>query len=271
MFLARHGEKGIKQLNRIQRQHERLAITANTIKRERGMDIFTGREIIIPPDILHLDNWSTSFKRLIAGVRENGVAVVEIEGALQVVGYKNDMERDSLGAAAHGIYHMLERQKPCLLEDDAETELKQMRDRLEPLMNFRSSIYYGDFLAPWMLGEEDLILDIVFGRIVVVMHLDPYGLIQLSEKMKLPLRWATRAERAKDANSPIGLQAVRFRNGILVTAADEPKMFVAPGWVKRVMFDLILPSSLVRGGYEGREVMIREAKLSGWGRTKPTA
>ena len=258
MFREKHGEDGVKQLSRVQRQHERLAITAGTITRERGMDIFTGREIIIPPDVLTLENWSMLFERLIADIRKNGVAFMEIEGALQVVGYENDILGASSGAAAHVIYHMHDRHKPCLLKDDAETELKQIRDRLEPLVNFRSSIYYGDFIAPWMFGEEDLILDIVFGRIVILMHLDPYGLIQLSEKMKLPLRWATRVERAKEAHSPQSMQPMMFRHGILLTVADEPRMLVGPGWVKRVMFDFILPSWLIRGAYHGREDIIRE-------------
>lgn len=68
MFRTKHGDTGVKQFSRIQRQHERLALTEETIKKERGMDIFTGKEIIIPPDVLVLGNWSKSFDRIITNV-----------------------------------------------------------------------------------------------------------------------------------------------------------------------------------------------------------
>lgn len=56
------------------------------------------------------------------------------------------------------------------------------------------------------------------------------------------------------------MQPMMFRHGILVTVADEPRMLVGPGWVKRVMFDFILPSWLIRGAYHGREDIIREVE-----------
>jgi hypothetical protein len=257
MFRARHGDTAIKQLSRVQRQHERLTITEETIKRERGMDISTGKEIMISSDVLALGNWLELFERLIAGVRSRGFAVTEIEGALQIAAYGGNISGDHTGAIGHAIYHMLDPDKPCLLEDNVEIELKQMRDRLEPLINFRSAIYYGDFLTPWALGEDNLILDIVFGRVVVLMHFDPYGLIKLSEKMKLPLRWATKAERAKDAREKEVFQPMKFKHGILVTTANEPMVYVGPGWFKRVLFDFTLPSWLIRGIYHSREDMIK--------------
>jgi len=260
IFRAKHGDAGVKQLSRAQRQHERLAITAETVKRERGMDISTGKEIIIPPDVLVLENWLKLFERLITEVRSRGFAITEIEGALQIAAYGADISGDHSGAIAHAIYHMLDPDKPCLLEDNTETELKQIRDRLEPLIDFRSAIYYGDFLTPWILGQDNLILDIVFGRIVILMHFDPYGLIKLSEKMKLPLRWATKAEKAKDAHEKEVMQPMKFKHGILVTTANEPMVYVGPGWFKRVLFDFTLPSWLIRGIYHMREDIIREVK-----------
>ena len=155
---------------------------------------------------------------------------------------------------------MLDPDKECLLEDDAETELKQTRDRLEPLIDFRSAIYYGDFPTPWMLGEENSILDIVFGRIVILMHLDPYGLIKLSEKMKFPLRWATKAERAEKAHEKEGMQPMKFRHGILATTANEPVVYMGPGWFKRMLFDFALPSDLIRGMCRARREIVREVK-----------
>ena len=260
MFRAKHGDTAIKQLRRVQRQHERLAITAETIKRERGMDISTGKEIIIPSDVLALGNWLKLFERLITEVRSRGFAITEIEGALQIAAYGGDISGDHSGAIAHAIYHMLDPDKPCLLEDNAETELKQMRDRLEHLIDFRSAIYYGDFLTPWVVGEDNLILDIVFGRIVILMHFDPHGLMKLSQKMKLPLRWATKAESAKHAHEKEVLQPMKFKHGILVTTANEPMVYVGPGWFKRVLFDFTLPSWLIRGVYHSREDMIKEVK-----------
>jgi hypothetical protein len=92
------------------------------------------------------------------------------------------------------------------------------------------------------------------------MHLDPFALIRLSEKTNLPLRWATRGERAGKAHEAKGMQPLNFRHGILTTVADEPRIYVGPGWLKRVMFDLATPSCMIRGISDGREQIMREAK-----------
>lgn len=251
-FKVRHGESGIKQLNRIQRQHERLYAAKSLLENDQGKDILTGKEIRLPKDIIFLENWFELFAQILMDVRRWGIGLREVEGVLQVVAYRHDFPGASRESVAHAIYHILEPDNRCVLKEDAQKEFSKMRDRLEPLMDMRSSIYYGDFLTPWILpgADENTIFDILFGRTVILMHLDPFGLIRLSEKMKLPFRWATREEEAKTAQDRTVAQPMKFLHGILVTGEREPKMVLGPGWFKRIWFDFASPSQLIRDSYK---------------------
>jgi hypothetical protein len=251
-FKARHGESGIKQLTRIQRQHERLSAAISILESDQGMDILTGTEIHLSKDIIFLENWFDLLAQILMDVRKRGIAFREVEGVVQIVAHRHNFPGVSRRSVAHAIYHILDPDNPCLLKEDAQKEFSGMRDRLEPLMDLRDSIYYGDFLAPWVLpgADENTILDILFGQTVVLMHLDPLGLIRLSEKMELPLRWATREEEAKSAQDRAVAQPMRFRHGILITAERGPKIVLGPGLFKRIWFDFALPSQLIRDTYK---------------------
>ena len=93
--------------------------------------------------------------------------------------------------------------------------------------------------------------DVVFGRIKILMHLDPPRLIEESKSIGRPLRWATRKERAHASELAGTSDLDVFRGRRLVAAAGPGNL--GPGMVARVFYDFVRPSSAVGMVYHGQE------------------
>lgn len=245
-FEQLHGSKAIKQIKRVQNQQHRVKSTIETIKTERGKDVLTGQNFLTSERPLVLETWHEEFIKLLNTIKKRGRAAITVEGCLNIVGYQS---RTGItpGVAAHLIYHRLIRDPNCMGLEEGDA----IRNRVRMLFDFRQALEDCDYLTPWTFPGDhpDVVMDIIFGRTIIKLHIDPDRLIELSTEMELPLRWATRKEMKFLAESKQVSRPASFGGKALITDRDEPTMFVGPGMVKRVMFDFTKPSSLVRMAY----------------------
>ena len=197
---ASHGDSGVRQIRRQKRQLDRLSSVANVIENERGTDPRSGHGLIISSDYIELDDWTEVFHDLVVDTRKHGGAAANIQGALQVAMIDSTTAKDAQAAAtsAMGITFLQMLDGPDALPDRPAELVSRISERLYGIHDFRSALFSNEFMAPWRLPhpEFDTVFDVLFGRILIGLHLDPIGLISLSESMGQPLRWATRKEKS---------------------------------------------------------------------------
>lgn len=141
---------------------------------------------------------------------------------------------------------------PDALPDRPAELVSRISERLYGIHDFRSALFSNEFMAPWRLPhpEFDTVFDVLFGRILIGLHLDPIGLISLSESMGQPLRWATRKEKSGLSETRGISDLAVFKGGMLGTASGASTQ-MGPGIPARILFDFITPAAGIRMMYHG--------------------
>lgn len=248
---ARFGEKGISQAKRMERQQLRMQQVRTALKEEEGVDLRTGHRWKTSAEYFEVEDWWEEFSSAVDQARSEGGSAVQIEGALQLVvlDLRQDPEKKDL-ILAKLLMHSLLAGSVGDSEDPVGTATK-VNERLYPVRDLMGSVYTGEFAAPWLLPHLDpeLVFDVVFGRVKILMHLDPPGLITLSGGLGRPLRWATRKENAYGSELP-GTSDLDVFKGKRLMAASGPGN-LGSGIVARVFYDFVRPSSAVGMVYHG--------------------
>ncbi len=247
-FKAEYGQSGINQLERIQRQEDRLKRSWEVIRTEKGEDVRTGEPIKISREEADTDFWGKDFLKVVEEAQKSNGYVKGLDGTLFVVAYRSDTGLPDI-AVLDLIYRMLEPDEPSFLEEGPKG-LEKIQDRVQPIVDFRDSLFCGAYLAPWLLAADlETRMDIVFGRLRVFVYLDPEGLISLSERMDLPIRWSKKSERAKYAERDKAASPMQFSDNFLVTDTEDWRITLGPGMWQRAVFDFVTPRSVVRMMY----------------------
>ncbi len=206
---------------------------STALQDEEGTDLRTGRAWKATNEYFETENWWDEFGSAVEQVRSKGGSAIQIDSSLQVVvlDLRQDPEKKDLLFAKFLIHSFLVGSAGEI--DDPIGTAARVKERRYPVRDLAASPYTGEFAAPWLLPHPDLelVFDLVFGRIKVLMHLDPPGLIEKSKSMGGALRWATRKERALASELAGTSDLDVFRGRRLVAAAGPGNL--GPGIVAR--------------------------------------
>lgn len=195
-FVQDEGMDVFKQAMRVAKQQIRGLQVQQVINTEKGVDLITGLHVLIPDQEIEEEDYDDVLRELVKTCKNRGYALSIIDDALWLGVFDASEIADPLSAFAHSIYHAIRPEKTCLLfgsENERESEFSEIRKSLYPIVDLRQGLST-PLSKPLFLRriESETILDIIFGRIVVLTYLDFERLFDRSKSMGIAARWSTK-------------------------------------------------------------------------------
>ena len=115
----------------------------------------------------------------------------------------------------------------------------------------------GLFSKPY---PEDMIMDILFGKVQIFVGIDYDKLIEYANDIGLPLRWSTKRELQDiRERSPLAVNEIfGFNNKGLVIADGETQAFLGMGFMSRLLFDNKTPQIQLKNRLETWKEMMEK-------------
>jgi hypothetical protein len=222
---AKFDEKTMKQAKRMQRQQERAVRAADVINNDRGIDPVSGAEIIVSTPTVFTENYHEELGKLQNDLKEKVCAYTCLEGCLHIGMYRNK----GITMARFAIEEILKEQTANYIMIDW---LSITRNLSEPL-----------FAKPF---SPDFIIDVLTGKIKIIMGLNLDTLIDLFNVFGLKSRWLTEKETTQNKQNAIREGIVIFnKRGIVVTLPDYGEVPISGGILSKILYDNIRPTSVV--------------------------
>ncbi|MGI4866128.1 MAG: hypothetical protein ACRYFZ_19545 [Janthinobacterium lividum] len=217
----------VKQARRMLRQQKRMTQAVQVMNTDTGIDPATQKPIIVSTPTSITEYYYDELIELQEQLKTQVWAYTLIEGCLHI-----GMYRDEGLARGPQILKLLveEKTKNFILID----WLAITREVSEPL-----------FAKPL---DPDLIIDILTGRVKVIMGLDLDGLIEAFNITGLPTRWMSTKETAKQASIHDSKTLVRSHNQAITwdnpNDEKEGKGVMGQGVISKILYDNIKPTSM---------------------------
>ena len=219
--------KFLDQVERTIRQMEKGSRLTNLIKNEKGPDPFTGQNTVIgeishPLEFYH-DVVFSMFQELKTSIWSHRV----IEGIVYVGMYRNTAIRKSTNTFESFISTKFEEKFPVMpYNSQLFAPIK------EPI-----------FQKPY---GTDNIMSIVLGRTVMLVCVDLNALLQLFNSNGIEAKWMSRKETQKSKETGAKFpKPFEFNKQAISVVKDGKKLILGDGFLSRLVYDSLLPSSLV--------------------------
>lgn len=221
-LMAKLNDTTIKQIDRRLRQQERALNAINVINTDKGIDPVSGKNILVSTPRTQTEYYYNDLIRLENEIKNKIWAYTIVDNCLHIGAYREE----GLLMAPFAIEQILkEKTKNFIMID----WLSITRNLSQPL-----------FAKPL---SRDFNIDILSGRIKVIMGLDIDSLIELFNLLGLKTRWLSEKETAKARQNAIrqGLIVVNKR-GISVTLLRGQEVNLSGGTLSKIFYDNINPS-----------------------------
>lgn len=225
-FRAKNGDGKYKQLCRVLRQDERGRNLERTLNTGIGIDPVFQAPIEISDDTIVLKSFTDRLAEALVKSREKGWAIDLIDECLYVGAYCGPLPMEAAFT-------------PWVKSSTRKLILPY------PVVDLRSSLFVPLMTPLFVSGlpETDL-MDIAFGRMVVMMYYDIDGLVQLAEAAGITATWEPNpgprvGKMTSGAYSYLG-------NRTLVLTYNGRRLFLQDGMIARVLYDWTYPAETVR-------------------------
>ena len=214
-----------KQIKRNVRQRKRGMQFEEVVNNDKGIDPATGEYIHMPTPTINAVYYNDLLGEMEETLKTNNWAYQYIPGGVHIGMYKND----ALLMAKFAIEHIVKEKTLNYILVDWQSIIDQLS---EPL--------FSKPLSP------DFIIDILTGRVRVIIALDCDELIAEFNRFGLNAKWLSQKEtmQLKQTNKNIeGLFEVNGR-AISVSKKDGTKITIYGGIISKIIYDNILPGSI---------------------------
>jgi hypothetical protein len=246
LFAESEGKKAVGQLVRIAKQHYRMAELDSIIKTGKGTDFVTGEQITIPDKYYTEEDYFESFRDMVEVCRKDKIAVGCIDDCLFIGVF--DARGFGRGPRwmkfifEHEVYHLLNKGEDCGLDgsnDEGRGEVRRIARENYLTMDLRRGFYVPSALPLylWPLDRETM-LDIIFGRIVVLSYLDMGRLFQIASVMGFETGWSKTDDGMSDYFSKLGKRPFVKKGDVEFQIGD--------GSLVRVQLNGIRPTSVLK-------------------------
>lgn len=217
-------EKTIKQMKRMQRQQERAVKAIDVVNNDKGIDHVSGGKIVVCTPTVFTENYHEELSKLQDDLKEKIWAYTCIETCLHIGMYRDN----GITMAGYAIVELLKNKTANYIIIDW---LSITHNLSEPL--------FGKPFSP------DFIIDVLTGKIKIIIGLDLDALIDTFNVFGLKARWLTEKEtnKIKQAAKIEGMVIVNKR-GIAVTPPDQQKSIIFGGTLSKILYDSIKPTSI---------------------------
>lgn len=244
------GRHSRRQAQRMIRQQQRLKGAENIIETDAGIDPKLMQPMRMLPKPVETEGYFEAIREMCAICREIGSSSAELGGCLRMLAMtEKERKHQTVGSACHVFYHLANKGAECELKEggNAEAELAAIDRSLmfADLVEHNMESGWGMPIFLWEVPDQDR-MDLVMGRITILVQFDIEAFFKLAESSGLKLSWITGAdsERLREMShiipgSPNSRGAkVEFPGGLTHTLMS--------GFFARAVSDLTPPAQLVR-------------------------
>jgi len=219
-------DKTIKQLKRMQRQQERAVKATDVINNDKGIDPVSGGNIVVSTPTVFTEYYHEELSKLQDDLKNKIWAYTCLETCLHIGMYRDE----GIVMAGFAIEEILKEQTANYIIIDW---LAITHNLSEPL--------FGKPFSP------EFIIDVLTGKIKIIIGLDLDALIYTFNVFGLESRWLTEKETAKIKQRAIreGMVIINKR-GIAVTLPDQKEVIISGGTISKILYDSIKPTSIAK-------------------------
>lgn len=221
-FKEKFNATTVEQVKRMQRQVTRGLQALEVINTDKGTDPATGKEIIINTPTISTEFYNKELRQLYLDLKDKTWAYTVVEECIHIGMYRDE-----------GL--LLTRAIPEIMKATAENYF--IIDWLSITRNLSAPI----FIKPF---PPEFIIDIMTGKIKVIMGLDLDALIELFNLSGIPARWMSKKEttKAKEGFADKTLIIVNHRG--ISYKLGEHEIFMGGGIASKLLYDCIRPSNI---------------------------
>lgn len=214
----------VKQIKRMQRQKERAIRATDVINNDKGIDPVSGENIIINSSTVVTEYYFPELMQLQEDLQNKNWAYTVIDKCLHIGMYKDK-----------GIM-MAEFTIKAILQQQTENYI------LIDWLSIKENLSQPVFAKPF---SPDFIIDVLTGKIKIIIGLNVDILIELFNYLGLKTRWLTPKETArKQQKATIKGMVIVKKRGIAITYPDGQEAILYGGILSKILYDSIRPSNI---------------------------
>ncbi|KAA6168699.1 hypothetical protein [Pseudomonas veronii] len=226
-FAEKHGESGIKQLQRMLRQTNRMGHVGEILSKGHSRDPDTNHNIYIPEETVFIGSWAEELNGVLDGSDSKGWALDVVEDCLFVASYAGNAMRVN----GHGAFNLWFDNFGGTSNCPRATLIDTLRHPLAlPIFN-------------WHISEKHK-FDILFGRKNVCVGLNVPMLLEKLQKVGLQIREATNKEFSQAEQQ--GFPLARHNGKGYFVGNGEREMQIMDGIFLRVLFHCQRPVNTIQ-------------------------
>lgn len=220
----RFDETTIKQIKRMQKQKQRAIRATDVINNDKGIDPVSGSNIVVSTPKYFTEYYHEELSKLQEDLKNKFWAYTVVDTCVHIGMYRDK----GIMMAGIVIEQTLKKQTENFIIVDW---LSITHNLSEPL--------FGKPFSP------DFIIDILTGKVKVIIGLNLDALIETFNYFGLKSRWMTEKETNKSKQTAVreGIVVVNKR-GLMVTLPSGLEVIISGGTISKILYDSIKPSSV---------------------------
>lgn len=202
-FAQEYGKKALAQAIRVTTQQMKAAQVLQIVQTGKGKDPYLDQDINIPDDILLVDDYDETLNGLVGKCKSDGKAHSVIDECLFVGVYDPSRFPAYLSDFINFLYFTVSgtgrKQEPFLHSEEFHIhQTKLFLQRAYPIYDLRLSLKI-PLAQPLFMRRiaEETMLNIVFGKLIVLLYLDYDKWFGRAKSKGLEARWSTEQEFRK--------------------------------------------------------------------------
>jgi hypothetical protein len=214
----------VKQIKRMQRQWQRAVRATDVINNDKGIDPVSGVDITVSTPKVETQYYHEELSKLYEHLKDKIWAYTVIDTCVHIGMYRDK----GIMMAGFAIEEILKQQ----------TENFLIIDWLSITYNLSQPLFAKPF-------PPEFIIDILTGKVKVIIGLNADALIETFNFFGLKSRWLTEKETAKRQQTAArkGLVVIS-KKGIIVTQPSGQEITIFGGTLSKILYDSIRPSSV---------------------------
>lgn len=221
---TKYSSDTVKQIIRIQNQKKRADRAVNVMNSDNGLDPKSENQIIVSTPSIDTENYHEELRGLYNDLQTSTWAYTVVDECLHIGMYRDE----GLFMAPMAINEILKEQTDNFL----------IIDWLSITSNLSEPIFAKPF-------PQEFQIDILTGKIKVIIGLDVDKLIKVFNEIGLQTRWLSTKETAKinqryKLNQPFMIK----KRGILIKLPNEYDSCLYGGIISKILYDNIKPSNI---------------------------
>lgn len=217
-------DKTINQAKRMLRQKERAFRVTDVINNDEGIDPVSGNIIFIGTPKVITEYYHKDLYKLQEVLEEKKWAYTVVDTCLHIGMYRDE------GLLMTGLIEELIKE---------QTENFIIIDWLSITQNLSEPLFAKPF-------PHDFIIDILTGKVIIIMGINMDALIDTFNVYGLESRWLTEKETMKQKQAAVRKGLVVVNKKGIITFTNGQEFTISGGTISKILFDCVKPSSIAK-------------------------